>query len=56
MKIILIAFLLMVSIQANASCKYEARVRLGLVWYTVDIKTEKPLTRKQVIGRLAQKI
>lgn len=55
MKIILIAFLLMVSIQANASCKYEARVRLGLVWYTVGIKTEKPLTRKQVIGRLAQK-
>jgi hypothetical protein len=55
MKNIVIALLLLVSIQANASCRYEARVRLGLSWYTVDIKTEKPLTRREVISRLAQK-
>lgn len=55
MKTILIAFLLLVSIQANASCKYEARIRLGLMWYAVDIKSEKPLTRNQVISRLAKK-
>ena len=55
MKILLISILLLVSIHANASCKYEARVRLGLVWYVVDIESEKPLTRKQVISRLAQK-
>lgn len=55
MRLILIAALLLVSVQASASCKYEARIRLGLVWYTVDIKTEKPLTRSQVISRLAQK-
>lgn len=55
MKIILVAFLLLVSIQASASCKYEARIRLGLIWYTVDIKSEKPLTRNQVINRLAKK-
>lgn len=54
MKAILVAFLLLVSIQVNASCKYEARIRLGLIWYTVDIKSEKPLTRNQVINRLAK--
>lgn len=55
MRLVLIAALLLVSFQASASCKYEARVRLGLVWYAVDIKSEYPLTRKQVIHRLAKK-
>lgn len=55
MRFILIAILFALSVNANASCKYEAKIRLGLVWHTVYISSETPLTRKQVISRLAQK-
>lgn len=55
MKFLLIIFLLVLSTQVNASCRYEARIRLGLVWQTISIKSEKPLTRNQVIGRLSKK-
>lgn len=55
MRFILILCLLWLPVQVQASCKYEARVRLGLVWYVVDIETEAPLTRKQLIKRLAKK-
>lgn len=55
MKFLLVTTLFFISMQASASCKYEARIRLGLVWHTVHIKSEKPLTRKQVINRLSQK-
>lgn len=54
MKAVLLSVLLLCSFQtyAAASCKYEARIRLGLVWFTVDVVSSKPLTRKQVIARL----
>lgn len=55
MKFLLVAALLFISVQASASCRYEARVRSGLVWHTVYIFSETPLTREQVISRLAQK-
>lgn len=55
MKFLLIAALLFTSAQANASCKYEARIRLGLIWYAVHVTSEAPLTRKQVITRLSKK-
>lgn len=55
MKLLLVAALFFISVQASASCKYEARIRSGLVWHTVYISSETPLTKKQVISRLAQK-
>ena len=55
MRTISIAILLLLTIQANAACKYEARIRLGLVWHIVNIETEKSLSRKELIARLAQK-
>lgn len=55
MKYLLIFVVCLAPVLANASCKYEARIRLGLMWYTVDIETENSLTRNQVISRLAKK-
>lgn len=40
---------------AGTQCKYETRIRSGLIWYNVTLYSDEALDRETAISRFAEK-
>lgn len=43
-----------VSAHSQINCRYEARVRVGIVWYNVDVLSPANASRSELIYRLSR--